>query len=90
MNNNLRMKEADLDKRSFTQKGDVVQINEIHGRMGWIGAFVLVTDVRDWGIVGFVHHIETHDNASRAYIRLKWDEVDYIGRAVLTLSEKEQ
>ena len=63
--------------------GDVFQINEKHGRNGWIGAFVMATEIKSWGIQGFVSHIETHEQQSRAYIRLKWDELDYIGRAPL-------
>lgn len=63
--------------------GDVFQINERHGRQGWIGAFVLATEIKGWGIQGFVHHTETHEEYSRAYIRLKWDEVDYIGHTNL-------
>ena len=66
-----------------TQPGDVVQINEVHGRGGWIGAFVMVEEVKAWGIQGFVHHIETHDNHGRMYIRLKWEEIEFIGKAAL-------
>ena len=63
--------------------GDVFQINEKHGRNGWIGAFVMATEIKSWGIQGFVSHIETHDQQNRAYIRLKWEELDYIGHAQL-------
>jgi hypothetical protein len=70
--------------------GSVFQINEKHGRKGWTGAFVLATEIRDWGVIGFVHSIIEHEKAGQVWIRLKWDEIDYIGEAVLTLSEKEQ
>lgn len=63
--------------------GDVFQITEQHGRKGWIGAFVLATEIKPWGIQGFVSHVETHDQQTRAFIRLKWEEIDYIGRATL-------
>lgn len=63
--------------------GDVYQINEKHGRAGWVGAFVLATEIKPWGIQGFVHMIRTHDEASQAYIRLKFEEIDYIGKAAL-------
>ena len=65
------------------QVGDVFQINERHGRQGWIGAFVMATEIRKWGIQGFVSHVETHDKQTRAYIRLEWYHVDYVGRAPL-------
>lgn len=63
--------------------GDVFQINERHGRAGWIGALVMGTKIKAWGIQGFVSHVESHDKQARAYIRLKWEELDYIGRAPL-------
>lgn len=65
--------------------GDVFQINENIGdtRQGWIGAFVMATEIRSWGIQGFVHHIVTHAEAGQAFIRLKWDTIDYIGHAPL-------
>lgn len=69
------------------REGDVFQINERHGRNGWIGAFVLATEIKSWGIQGFVSHIETHDKQGRAYIRLKWDEIDFIGHAALVIAE---
>lgn len=70
------------DQRNY-RPGDVFQITEKHGRAGWIGAFVLATEIKSFGIQGFVAHINTHDQQSRAYIRLEWDHIYYIGRAVL-------
>lgn len=64
-------------------EGDVFQITERHGRKGWIGAFVLATEIKSWGIQGFVAHIETHDKQTQAYIRLKWEEIHFIGHAEL-------
>ena len=63
--------------------GDVFQITEAHGRNGWIGSFVLAEEIRPWGIQGFVVALKTHDTQERAYIRLKWSEIEYIGRAAL-------
>lgn len=65
------------------QPGAVFQITEAHGRNGWIGAFVLATEVKLWGIQGFVHHIDTHEESSKVFIRLPWDHIDYIGEAVM-------
>lgn len=65
------------------QPGDVFQIIEKHGRKGWIGTFVLATEIKDWGIQGFVSNIVTHDEQAHAYIRLKWDEIEFVGRAPL-------
>lgn len=71
------------------QVGDVFQINEKHGRQGWIGAFLLVTEPKSWGVMGFVANIDNHDEQSRAFIRLKWDEIDYIGKAALVPDDEE-
>lgn len=65
------------------QRGDVFQINEKHGRLGWIGALVLATEVKPWGIQGFVSHVVSHEEQTRAYIRLEWNEIDFVGKAVL-------
>lgn len=59
--------------------GDVFQITEKHGRKGWVGAFVLATEIKSFGIQGFVSHIVNHEQQNRAYIRLPWDEIEYIG-----------
>lgn len=61
--------------------GDVFQIKPEHGRAGWIGAFVLATEIKSWGIQGFVAHVATHATQSRAYIRLKWEEIEFVGSA---------
>jgi len=65
------------------KEGAVFQINDKHGRKGWIGAFVLATEIRSWGIIGFVHHIKNHEERAEVWIRLKWDEIDLIGTAVM-------
>lgn len=62
--------------------GSVVQINDAQHR-GWHGAFVLVTELKSWGIQGSVHVVETHETASFAYIRLTWAQFAYIGEAAL-------
>lgn len=73
---------------SIHQRGDVFQINEKHGRAGWIGAFVLATEIKSWGIQGFVAHVATHEEQRRAYIRLKWEQVDYVGHAPLVPADE--
>lgn len=69
------------DKR--VRRGSVVQITEAHGRAGWVGAFLMVKEVKRFGVMGFVAHIATHDEQQRAYVRLPWDHVEYIGEAPL-------
>lgn len=74
---------SDMNQIGNFKPGDVFQINETEGRQGWIGSFVLATEIKSWGIQGFVSHIETHEKQTRAYIRLPWRNIDYIGHAVL-------
>lgn len=73
--------------RDDVKPGDVFQVNEQHnrngGRSGWVGAFILCTEVRSWGIVGFLHCCKEHDIAAKAYIRLPFEEVEYVGHAAL-------
>lgn len=53
---------------------DVVQVVPEHH---WAGCFVYVTEMRDWGVVGYVEIPLT----GRAYIRLGKDEYERVGRA---------
>ncbi len=68
--------------------GDVVQINERYEKPGWIGAFVLVTELKTFGVMGFVHVIGNNQGSGRAYIILKWDVIDRIGSAALILQKE--
>lgn len=71
-----------------SKPGDVFQIiNVSEGREGWLGAFVLATEVKPWGIQGFVHVIETHETSGQAFIRLKWEDVDIVGHAAIVPAE---
>jgi hypothetical protein len=71
------------------KSGDVFQIIEEHGRNGWIGAFVLATEIKNWGIQGFVHHVKTHEEMASAYIRLPWKDIEFVGHAILIPQEHE-
>lgn len=63
--------------------GDVVQITEKHGRAGWIGCLVLVTEVKSWGVMGCIHYPQTHEAAADIWIRLSFAEVERVGAAPL-------
>lgn len=60
------------------QENSVVQVNE-NGGEGWIGCLVQVSEVKAWGIQGWVKI----PMQGEAYIRLKWNQVEFIGNAVL-------
>jgi hypothetical protein len=61
--------------------GDVVQVTD--ERTGIVGAFMMVEEVKPWGIQGFIHHIDTFENARRLYLRLEHGRFERIGRAAL-------
>lgn len=77
-------------KQTQHTPGDVFQIIETHGRKGWIGAFVMATEIRSWGIQGFVAHVVEHEEQARACIRLRWDEIEFVGRAPLMPEDIDQ
>ena len=62
--------------------GSVVQITDMPpSHQGWVGAFLLVTDLKSFGVQGFVHTIQFHDRHQQAYTRLTWEQLHYIGQA---------
>lgn len=63
--------------------GDLFQINEHHGRAGWVGCIVMSKEIHPWGIIAFVSWPDEHDKQTRAFIRLDWIDVEYVGRAFL-------
>lgn len=76
------------DEGKALQKGRVMQIASMPPtHQGWVGAFLLVTEVKSWGVQGFVHLIESHGEAKFAYTRLEWDRIDYIGEATMIPQE---
>jgi hypothetical protein len=64
------------------KENSIVQVNE-KGQGGWIGCLIQVSEVKSWGIQGYIH-IPTQGDAC---IRLEWDKVEYIGDAVLIHQE---
>ena len=77
-----------MKAENAVRPGDVVQINEQFKGAGWVGAFVLVTEVKTWGVQGFVHHVKSHDTSESAFIRLNWEQVDFVGHAGLVPAEE--
>ena len=61
--------------------GDVVQITD--ERRGLVGAFLLVDEVRSWGVQGFVHHVESFEEARQIWLRLEFGTFERVGRAAL-------
>ena len=69
------------------EPGDVVQINpQTAENKAFAGCMLTVTDPKPWGCPGYVQALgETRDTqGGRAFIRLRWDEMEFVGRAVWT------
>ena len=64
------------------KKGSVVQGNENSGE--WCGCLLIVDEVKDWGVQA---GMKVPFNGV-AYIRLTFDQIEYIGEAIL-VSEDE-
>jgi hypothetical protein len=62
------------------QRGDVVQItNEDHA---WFPALIVVSDPKSFGVQGYLT-VVTSEGTNPAYIRLRHDEIEYIGAAAI-------
>ena len=59
------------------KKGSVIQANENANE--WCGCLLIVSEVRPWGVQAGMK-VPFHGDA---YIRLNFDQVEYIGEAVL-------
>lgn len=60
--------------------GSVVQIDPDHDP-AFGACFLVVTEVRAWGVQGYVRVPSKPDGAGDAYYRVTWDKVSYVGEA---------
>lgn len=66
------------------KNGDVVQLNETTRNPMFRFCFMTVTEVKSWGAVGFVQSPGVNGQpGGRAPFRASFEEMEYIGRAVL-------
>lgn len=67
--------------------GDVVQINpETVGNKAFTACMLVVEKTMPWGCQGYVQALgESRDSGGGlAYMRLRWDQMEFVGRAVWT------
>lgn len=64
--------------------GDVVQIEPKHDDV-FGGAFMLVTEPKNWGAQGAVHALKP---GSVAYYRCAWAHMEFVGRAPWVLRDE--
>lgn len=67
--------------QQFVSRGDVLQIApDCPTNPGFGACFLTVTEVRSWGVIGYVQALGTREGpGGQAFIRLKWDEVELTG-----------
>jgi hypothetical protein len=63
--------------------GDVFQVspetdNELFG-----GSMLIVSEVKSFGVQGYVQVL--HEGGGQAYVRVKWKDLAYVGKAVWTV-----
>lgn len=61
--------------------GSVVQIDPMHDII-FGGSFMIVTDVKSWGVKGYVSVMPSpHAAGGLAYYRVPFDKIAYVGEA---------
>lgn len=77
------MSQPDSPPRAAAE-GDVVQLGPQAGNPAFAYSFLTVTEVRSWGVQGYVQVLGTRaaGPGGQAYYRAGWDEFEYVGKAV--------
>lgn len=64
--------------------GSVVQLNEHASDDCYVGCLLIVTELKEWGVQGFIPTPKQLDApAAQIYLRPKWDAIEWIGTAVM-------
>lgn len=71
------------------EPGSVVQLDPELCKNRMLGAcFLTVTEVRDWGLIGYVQAFGTDGEiGGQAFYRAEWFEVELVGMAVFIRQE---
>jgi len=67
-----------MNREDIVKVNSIVQVNET-GPEGWIGCLLQVSEVKSFGIQGWVQM----PKQGAAYIRIKWEQIEYIGDAIM-------
>lgn len=63
----------------MVSKNDVIQVVEGVGNGSWTGCLMIVDEVKDWGVLAYLHVPMQGD----AYLRLKHGDYEIIGKAIM-------
>jgi hypothetical protein len=66
------------------QKNSVVQATELAGE--WMGCLLQVSEVYNWGVMAWVQI----PMSGSAYIRLKFEAIEYVGQAVMSPEHEQE
>ena len=64
--------------------GAVVQVNE--KQETWSGCTVIVDEIKPFGVQAYLKF----PMRGNAYVRLNWDEIEYVGPSLLVTADEEQ
>jgi hypothetical protein len=65
------------------EPGHLVQLNpETVGNKAFAGCILVVTELKSWGVMGYVQALGTREGGGgQAYYRAKWEEFELVGKA---------
>lgn len=66
------------------KKNDVIQVNE--NIPDWCGCLMIVEEVKDWGVMAGMRI----PFKGSTYLRLKFEDIEYIGESVFVPLEEEE
>lgn len=71
--------------REVFEKGTIVQIDPTHENKMFAGCLMIVTEVKSWGLQGYISCPESKDKMPGvAYFRCKKEECEPVGHVVWT------
>lgn len=74
-----------MNKSEPLEVGDVVQIAPCCGNPMFRCCFLTVSELKPWGVQGYVQALgEGGKIGGQAYMRIKWEEFEFSGKAVWT------
>lgn len=67
--------------------GSLVQIHPISaGNTAFAGCFMVVEEIKQWGVKGYIQGVGTRDNRGEIFpYREEWENIQYIGKAYWVL-----
>jgi len=72
------------------EAGDVVQLSPECKNLAFACCFMTVSEPKSWGAQGYVQVLgETREGpGGQAYYRAKWEEMEFVGRAVWIVGDE--